>query len=397
VVEGRVRPVAGVVALIAGLREIRGDVIRIRSALVVLQVAGHACGAVQAVIVVHVAVGAGARRNGVQPSERESSAGVIEGRVQPCRGAVALVAGLWEIRRNVIRIGGALVVLQVTSHARGGVQAVVVVDMAIRALAWRDRVQAGKREARAVVVEGRIRPVAGVVALITGLREIRRNVIRIRSALVVLQVAGHARRAVQAVIVVDVAIAASTRRNRVHTCQSKTGCGVIEFTVGPLDRVMALLASRRESRMRYWRCRVVEIGLVTTDARGIRDVVVVVDVAIGASTRRNSMRAGQREARSRVIKLRRPPGRGVVTHVARLRKSLSNVVGIRCPLEILEVARNARIGRQVVVVVDVAVGTGAWGDSVHARQREVDTVMVECCRRPPDGRMACIAGRRKIR
>ena len=51
---------------IAGLREIRTDVIRIRGALVVLQVAGHARGAVQAVIIVHVTIGAGAWRNGVQ-------------------------------------------------------------------------------------------------------------------------------------------------------------------------------------------------------------------------------------------------------------------------------------------------------------------------------------------
>ena len=85
-----------------------------------------------------------------------------------------------------------------------------------------------------------------------------------------------------------------------------------------------------------------------------------------------------------------------MTRVARLCKSLSNVVGVRCPLEILEVARNASIARQVVVIVDVAVGACAWGNGMHARQREVDTVMVECGRRPPGGRMACIAGRRKI-
>jgi len=66
VVKGSVHPVGGVVTGIAGLREIRTDVIRIRGALVVLQVAGHARGAVQAVIIVHVTIGAGAWRNGVQ-------------------------------------------------------------------------------------------------------------------------------------------------------------------------------------------------------------------------------------------------------------------------------------------------------------------------------------------
>ena len=130
---------------------------------------------------------------------------------------MALVASLGEIGRNVIRISGALVVLQVTSHARGGVQAVVVVDMAVRALPRGNRVQSGEREAGAAVVEGRVRPGARIVALITGLREIRSNVIRIRRSLIVLEVAGHACRAIQAVIVVNVAIAAGTRRNRVHS------------------------------------------------------------------------------------------------------------------------------------------------------------------------------------
>jgi len=66
------------------------------------------------------------------------------------------------------------------------------------------------------MVKGRIRPGTRIVALITGLREIRSNVIRIRRSLVVLEVAGHACRAIQAVVVVNVAIAAGTRRNRVQ-------------------------------------------------------------------------------------------------------------------------------------------------------------------------------------
>ena len=59
---------------IAGLREIRGDVVGIRRSLIVLQVTGHARGAVQAVIVVHVAIGAGTWRNRVHSGQRESGA-----------------------------------------------------------------------------------------------------------------------------------------------------------------------------------------------------------------------------------------------------------------------------------------------------------------------------------
>ena len=64
-VEGCVHPVRGVVALIACLREVRCDVVRIGSALVILEVAGNTRRAVQAVVVVHVAIGADARRHGV--------------------------------------------------------------------------------------------------------------------------------------------------------------------------------------------------------------------------------------------------------------------------------------------------------------------------------------------
>jgi len=72
---------------------------------------------------------------------------------------------------------------------------------------------------------------------------------------------------------------------------------VIEFSVGPLHRVVALLASRRESRMGHRCGGVVVVGLMAADARRIRDVVVIVNVAIGARSRWNGVRTGQRESR----------------------------------------------------------------------------------------------------
>ena len=67
-VEGRVQPVGSVVALVASLGEVRGDVIRIRRTLIVLQVATHASHGVQGVIVVDVAVGTSSRGNRVHSS-----------------------------------------------------------------------------------------------------------------------------------------------------------------------------------------------------------------------------------------------------------------------------------------------------------------------------------------
>src|SRR5580700_9080251 len=102
---------------------------------------------------------------------------------------------------------------------------------------------------------------------------------------------------------------------------------------------------------------IVEVGLVATDARRNRNAVVVVDVTIGALARRHHMRTGEREARLGVIESCGLPSRGVVTRIAGLRESAGNVVGIRGPLEILQMARHAGGGGQAVIVVDVAIGT----------------------------------------
>ena len=80
--------------LLAGLREARTDVIRIRRSLEILQVTVHAVRvrARQVVIVVDVALCALQRR--VRTGEREPSGGVVERRARPGRRVMALRAGL---------------------------------------------------------------------------------------------------------------------------------------------------------------------------------------------------------------------------------------------------------------------------------------------------------------
>src|SRR5579862_9887431 len=76
-------------ALIARLREIRGDVIRIGRPLVILEVAAHASRTGEVVVVVDVAVCALPGRHGVPATQWKSNRRVVEGRVEPGVGAVA--------------------------------------------------------------------------------------------------------------------------------------------------------------------------------------------------------------------------------------------------------------------------------------------------------------------
>jgi len=69
--------------LLAGLREIRGDVIGIGRALKIRQMARDTGGDRNVVVVVHVAVGALPRGYGVHTGQRETGGVVIECSVKP--------------------------------------------------------------------------------------------------------------------------------------------------------------------------------------------------------------------------------------------------------------------------------------------------------------------------
>ncbi len=320
---------------------------------------------------------------------------VIKCRVQPIRGAMAVLARRREkLRlRFMSRVRRVVVVGLVAADAGRRQICVVVVDVAVRADARWNRVRSGQWERRFVVIEGRIRPLNRVMTELASGREARVRDGTLRVVEIGL-VAGYAQVAVQIVVIVDVAVGARPGRNRMRTRQREAGLRVIELSIHPLNGVVTLLAGGGETCMWHGTLRVVVIGLVARNARGIRDVVVIVDVAVSARPGRDRVRARQRKAGLRVIELSIHPLNGVVTLLAGGRET-----GVRHrTLRVVVIglmARNARSVRDVVVVVDVAVGARPRRDRVRARQRKAGLRVIELAVRPLDRVMALLAGSRE--
>lgn len=120
-----------------------------------------------------------------------------------------LMAGLTrggESGRHVVRIVRAEILGFVARIAVTGNRGVVVVHMAVGARNL--EVRAHQREACVVVIERSRLPRGGAVAHLALLRESSGDVIRIRGAVVILQVAADTRRSGQVVVVVLVTIGA---------------------------------------------------------------------------------------------------------------------------------------------------------------------------------------------
>ena len=209
--------------------------------------------------------------------------------------------------------------------------------------------------------------------------------VRVVCALIILQVTGHTGSTGQVVVVIDVAVGALTRWHRVRSGQHKPGGGVVELAIGPLHRIVTLLAGSRESGMGHGRGCGVVIVLMATHAGRAGDVVIVVDVTIGALARWDRVRASQGEPGLRVIELSRLPGRSVMARFASLRESASHMVGVGCVLKILQVTRDAGRSGEVVVVIDVAISACPRRNRVRSGQREVHQRVIEGCRSPGHG------------
>jgi len=117
--------------------------------------------------------------------------------------------------------------------------------------------------------------------------------------------------------------------------------------------------------------------------------VVVVDVAIAAQPRRHGVGTRQLKSGRRVIEFAVGPEHGVVAGLARGRERRRNVVNRRDrAVVVVLVARNASRGRDVVVVVDVAIAALPRRHGVIAGQGEASTVVVERRIQPCRGAVA---------
>jgi len=299
-------PRSRVVALRTGLRKTGLHVIRTGRALEVFQVAADArciCGG-QGVIAIHMALRALHRR--VRPGQREAGRRVIESRACPRGCVVALRTGLWECGLHVVRIRGSLEIFQVAADARGicGGQGVVAIHVALRAL--HGRVRPGQREARGRVIKRRAVPRCCVVALLTGLRESRLHVIRIRRIVEVLDVARSAIGGRPDKVAIDVALRTGDVGVRARQRELRKGI-VIESRRIPRARVVAGLTGSREASLRMRRIvRLVEVRQVAAHASGGRAHKFPADVA--GVTVESSVRAHQRKSGElHVIELRAHP------------------------------------------------------------------------------------------
>ena len=126
------------------------------------------------------------------------------------------------------------------------------------------------------MIEGGRLPGSRGVALLAERGKPGRYVIRIAGVLKVLLVAGIACRAGQIVVVVDVAIDASSRRVRVPARQRKARRGVIELRVQPVVGRVALVARRAEPRCLVVRRRTLELCRVARIAHRGHDLELAV-------------------------------------------------------------------------------------------------------------------------
>src|SRR5437899_10352371 len=159
----------------------------------------------------------GANAVGVAMVNRELLVlGVIERSTSPGgRGMASRTGSREELRLLCVAgIRGVVVIGLMAADTGRGQRGVVAVDVAVGACPGRHGVCSGQGERRVVVIERGICPDSSVMAEFAGRRESGRRVRRAVRTRVVLLVARIEQCAVKRIIAVDVAVDASTRRDR---------------------------------------------------------------------------------------------------------------------------------------------------------------------------------------
>ena len=189
----------------------------------------------------------------------------------------------------------------------------LVISICMTQIALQTCMSAYEREIRIVMIEGRRLPCGLAMTHGTILRELIRNVIRIRRTIVISLMALITIRICQIVISVDMTVDAWLRYMRAH----KREVGIIMIECRRLPRVLIVTCQtcmRKLIRNMIRACRAVEICLVTLTAACIRYVIVPVDMTIDTGLRR--VRAHQRECGIIMIEGRRLPCILIVTRGA---------------------------------------------------------------------------------
>ncbi len=289
-------PGRGRVAVLAVGRETGGPVVRVRGAVVVRPMAGETVGRGSgepapdvAPSTVRALVGAGEREAGLVMVDVCGGA--------PGRRRVAVLAIGRESRGPVVRIRRAVVVRPMARETVGrgsGEPAPDVTPRAVRAL-----VGAGERKAGLVVVDvGGGAPGRRGVAVLAGLREIARDVVRVRrgvvSGLVARVAVGRGPGETAALV------ARGATRRLMGPAQREAGGLVVDAGGGPpAEQGMTVLAAPGEATGGMVRVLRAEVGLDVTGAAvggrqhvpvGLRPAVATVAVEICVNTEKRQAR-----------------------------------------------------------------------------------------------------------
>ena len=242
VIKLAIGPQNRVVTAFAGCREIQSDVIDWRLGTVVSGlVTRNARRRSQVVIIVDMTLRALQRH--MRPSQREPGGSVVKCRVRPQRGIVAALAGRRIFQRHMIhRSLGCVVVRLVAGYTRRVRELVVIVNVTLGAR--RSCVLAGQSPAGRCMIELAVRPQHVVVAVFACGRETQSHMIHRRLRIVVSGlVAGHARRAGQFVVVIN--MAQCTLQRRMRSGQREASLRVVKRCAGPVGRAVTGFAGRR--------------------------------------------------------------------------------------------------------------------------------------------------------